>query len=84
MSRNRSPLISKNLPEDIITVDDDELCEDDGFDQTLVGKLWTDNQYNIRVFKQTMAQAWRVEQHCGYTRSEQEPLLVSIQYEEGG
>lgn len=62
MSRSRSPPKSKPLPgEDSITLDDSELSEGDCFDRTLVGKIWTESPFNIRAFKQTMVQAWRLK-----------------------
>lgn len=47
--------------DETITVEADEMCNDDeSFSRTLVGKLWTEGPFNIRAFKQTMIQAWRV------------------------
>ncbi|PNX69173.1 hypothetical protein L195_g064315, partial [Trifolium pratense] len=41
--------------DEAITVEEDEMCKDDeSFFRTLVGKIWTENPYNIRAFKQTM------------------------------
>jgi len=46
--------------EDAITVEEDEISEDDEvFSCTLVGKIWTERPYNARAFKQTIIQAWR-------------------------
>ncbi|MCI11056.1 hypothetical protein A2U01_0032155, partial [Trifolium medium] len=46
--------------DEAITVEEDEICKDDeSFSRTLVGKIWSENPYNIRAFKQTMVQAWR-------------------------
>ncbi|CAJ2671908.1 unnamed protein product [Trifolium pratense] len=46
--------------DEAILVEADEMCNDDeSFSRTLVGKIWTENPYNIRAFKQTMTQAWR-------------------------
>lgn len=44
-----------------ITVEDDVVVEEEPFRRTLVGKIWTDVPYNVRAFKQTMTQAWRLK-----------------------
>ncbi|XP_024642377.1 uncharacterized protein [Medicago truncatula] len=46
---------------EVITVEDDVTVEGEAFGRTLVGKIWTDVPYNIRAFKQTMIQAWRLK-----------------------
>lgn len=58
MERWKEVSLSKE-EEEGITVEDDELFSDEIFRHTLVSKLWTDNSYNVRAFKQTMTQAWR-------------------------
>lgn len=51
---------STDEEDEAIPVEADEMCNDDeSFSRTLVGKLWTENPYNTRAFKQTMLQAWR-------------------------
>jgi interleukin-1 receptor-associated kinase 1 len=48
--------------DDCITVDPEEIGEEDEtFQRTLVGKIWTENPYNVRAFKQTITQAWRLK-----------------------
>jgi len=47
--------------DETITVEVEEICNDDeSFSRTLVRKLWTEGPFNIRAFKQTMIQAWRI------------------------
>lgn len=46
---------------EVIMVEDDVTVEGEAFGRTLVGKIWTDVPYNIRAFKQTMIQAWRLK-----------------------
>lgn len=36
-----------------ITVEEDEVCEEESFNRTLVEMIWTDNPYNGRTFKST-------------------------------
>lgn len=47
--------------EEGLEVDDVIGGVDESFNRTLVGKLWTDTSYNVRAFKQTMIQAWRLK-----------------------
>jgi hypothetical protein len=47
--------------EEGITAEEDVVCADEIFRRTLVGKLWTESSYNVRAFKQTMTQAWRLK-----------------------
>jgi hypothetical protein len=35
--------------------------DDDTFKRSLVGKLWTTNPFNARIFKQVIVQAWRLK-----------------------
>ncbi|KAK2427542.1 hypothetical protein QL285_026115 [Trifolium repens] len=48
--------------EDCITVEAEEICEEEEtFKRSLAGKIWTENPYNVRAFKQTITQAWRLK-----------------------
>jgi hypothetical protein len=50
-----------------------------------VGKIWTENPYNVRAFKQTITQAWRLknsievqdlEKTCFFFVSQQKRMLT--------
>lgn len=43
-----------------ITMEDSDVGEDEIFRRTLAGKLWSDNTYNVRAFKQTIVQSWHL------------------------
>ncbi|MCH96370.1 hypothetical protein A2U01_0017356, partial [Trifolium medium] len=59
MERNNSKRPVEEEDEAIL-VEAEEMCNDDeSFNRTLVGKIWTESPYNVRAFKQTMTQAWR-------------------------
>jgi hypothetical protein len=47
--------------EEGFAIEDDEILEDDTFKRSLVGKLWTTNPFNARIFKQVIVQAWRLK-----------------------
>ncbi|XP_058764208.1 uncharacterized protein LOC131637617 [Vicia villosa] len=47
--------------EEGITAEADEICEEEVFHRTLVGRLWTDNSFNARAFTNTMIGAWRLK-----------------------
>lgn len=47
--------------EEGITVKDSDVSEDEIFRRTLAGKLWSDNPYNVKAFKQTITQSWRLK-----------------------
>lgn len=66
-----------------ITVKEDEVCDGENFNHTLVGKIWTDSPYNVRAFKSTIVQPWRLE-HCGDSRSAKEPIPIPFLYQKGG
>lgn len=44
-----------------ISADEGDVCEGEIFNRTLVGKIWTENPFNIRAFKSTMVLAWCVK-----------------------
>jgi hypothetical protein len=50
-----------NDEEEGFAIEDDEILEDDNFKRSLVGKLWTTNPFNARIFKQVIVQAWRLK-----------------------
>ncbi|WJX41610.1 hypothetical protein P8452_28938 [Trifolium repens] len=52
--------LSKEEEEGIVWEEEDSYGED-LFRRTLAGKLWTDSPFNVRAFKQTMIQAWRLK-----------------------
>ncbi|XP_058726490.1 uncharacterized protein LOC131597843 [Vicia villosa] len=47
--------------EEGITAEADEICEEEVFHRTLVGRLWTNNSFNARAFTNTMIGAWRLQ-----------------------
>ncbi|MCI19443.1 hypothetical protein A2U01_0040599, partial [Trifolium medium] len=52
------------IPDDEIvgvTEDDEEQVEEEVYGRSLAGKLWTDNAYNVRAFKQTIVEFWRLK-----------------------
>lgn len=54
----------KNVPlseeEEGIMVEGEAELGDKNFHRMLVGKLWNNNPFNVKVFKSTMIQAWRL------------------------
>lgn len=44
-----------------IMVEEDDVYEDEVFRWTLAGKLWSDSFYNVKAFKQTITQSWRLK-----------------------
>jgi hypothetical protein len=52
--------LSKEEEEGVVWEEEDSYGED-VFCRTLAAKLWTDLPFNIRAFKQTMIQAWRLK-----------------------
>ncbi|CAK8564243.1 unnamed protein product [Lathyrus sativus] len=59
MDKWKSFQLSKEEEEDI-TIEAEEICEGDIFQRTLVGKLWTDNNFNSRAFTNTIIGAWKL------------------------
>ncbi|XP_058762169.1 uncharacterized protein LOC131635558 [Vicia villosa] len=51
---------SKEEEEGII-VEEEEVCEEESFQRTLAGKLWTESSFNARAFKCTMLSAWKLK-----------------------
>ncbi|XP_045821710.1 uncharacterized protein LOC123914553 [Trifolium pratense] len=47
--------------EEGFAIEGNELVEDDTFNRSLVGKIWTTNSFNARIFKQVIVQAWRLK-----------------------
>lgn len=49
--------------DDIVGVieEDEEPIEEEVYGRSLLGKLWTDNAYNVRAFKQTIVEFWRLK-----------------------
>jgi hypothetical protein len=47
--------------EEGFVVDESVECADETFTRSLVGKLWTNDHYNVRIFKQVITQAWRLK-----------------------
>lgn len=47
--------------EEGFAIEGDEIVEDETINRSLVGKLWTTNSFNVRIFKQVIAQAWRLK-----------------------
>jgi hypothetical protein len=44
-----------------VEAEEEEICGEEIFAKSLVGKLWTDNPFNARIFKQVVTQAWRLK-----------------------
>lgn len=47
--------------EEGFALEETEVSADEVFKNSLVGKLWTTNSFNVRVFKQVIVQAWRLK-----------------------
>lgn len=47
--------------EEGFALEETEVSTDEVFKNSLVGKLWTTNPFNTRVFKQVIVQAWRLK-----------------------
>jgi hypothetical protein len=52
--------LSKEEEDGIEAVESEE-CDEEFFDRSLVGKLWTVDPFNARIFKQVITQAWRLK-----------------------
>ncbi|XP_058782243.1 uncharacterized protein LOC131656565 [Vicia villosa] len=55
----------RNIPlskeeEEGVTAAVDEVCDEEVFQRTLVGKLWTERNFNTRAFTSTMIEAWKL------------------------
>ncbi|MCH85765.1 zinc CCHC-type-like protein [Trifolium medium] len=44
-----------------VTAEDEEPVEEEYYGRSLAGKLWTDNAYNVRAFKQMIVDFWRLK-----------------------
>jgi len=53
--------LTKEEEEDGFVMDDVEICGEEIFTRSLVGKLWTEDSFNSRIFKQVIVQAWRLK-----------------------
>ncbi|XP_058754368.1 uncharacterized protein LOC131627544 [Vicia villosa] len=60
MEKWRSIQLSKEEEEGVV-VAEEEVCEEESFQRTLAGKLWTDSSFNVRAFKSTMISAWKLK-----------------------
>lgn len=60
MDRWKNIPLSKEEEEGVTTVED-EICKEESFQRTLVGKLWTKNSFNARAFTSTMLSSWRLK-----------------------
>ncbi|MCH88312.1 zinc CCHC-type-like protein, partial [Trifolium medium] len=60
MAEWRKLKLSKEEEEGIEAVESEE-CGEEFFDRSLVGKLWTVDPFNVRIFKQVITQAWRLK-----------------------
>jgi interleukin-1 receptor-associated kinase 1 len=62
MEREKQIASTTAEEEDCITVEAEEICEEEEtFKRSLASKTWTENPYNVRAFKQTITQAWRLK-----------------------
>lgn len=55
--------LTKEEEDEGVDAGDIEGFGDDFFANSLVGKLWTENPFNGRIFKQVITQAWRLKNH---------------------
>ena len=55
--------LTKEEEEEGVDAGEVETFGDELFANSLVGKLWTDNPFNARIFKQVITQAWRLKNH---------------------
>lgn len=53
--------LSKEEEEEGFVADGVEECGDEIFANSLVGKLWTTDPFNGRIFKQVIVNAWRLK-----------------------
>lgn len=60
MDRWKDIPLSKEEEEGVIAAEAEEAYVD-VFNRSLVGKLWSDIQFNVRAFKSTMVQLWRLK-----------------------
>ncbi|XP_058746072.1 uncharacterized protein LOC131618942 [Vicia villosa] len=60
MDKWRDISLSKE-EEEGVTAEVEEVCEEEIFQRTLAGKLWTDNHFNTRAFINTMIGAWKLK-----------------------
>ncbi|XP_058749387.1 uncharacterized protein LOC131622377 [Vicia villosa] len=62
MEQWKNVAFSKEEEEGVV-VAEEEVCEEESFQTTLAGRLWMDSSYNVRAFKSTMINAWRLKNH---------------------
>ncbi|XP_058727315.1 uncharacterized protein LOC131598755 [Vicia villosa] len=60
MDKWRSIPFSKKEEEGMV-VAEEEVCEEESFQRTLAGKLWTENSFNAEAFKSTMVSVWKLK-----------------------
>ncbi|PNY16581.1 cysteine desulfurase mitochondrial-like [Trifolium pratense] len=61
MENWKNVALTKEEEEDGFEADGVEVCDEEIFANSLVGKLWTTNPFNGRIFKQVIVQAWRLK-----------------------
>lgn len=54
-------VLTKEEEEEGFEADGVEECSGEIFENALVGKLWTTNHFNGRIFKQVIVKAWRLK-----------------------
>ncbi|CAI8587915.1 unnamed protein product [Vicia faba] len=47
--------------EEGVTTAEEEVCEEETFQITLTGKLWTNNNFNVRAFTSTILSTWKLK-----------------------
>ncbi|CAL5199238.1 unnamed protein product [Lathyrus oleraceus] len=47
--------------EEIVVAVDEEMCEEESFQRTLVGNIWMESSFNAKTFKITMLNAWKLK-----------------------
>lgn len=53
--------LTKEEEDEGFEADEIAICEEESFDKSLVGKLWTTDPFNVRIFKQVIIGAWRLK-----------------------
>ncbi|GAU49944.1 hypothetical protein TSUD_408390 [Trifolium subterraneum] len=53
--------VSLSKEEEEIVAGESVVCSDESFKRSLVGKLWTEDHFNVRIFKQVISQDWSLK-----------------------
>lgn len=61
MEKWKSIPLSKEEEEEGVVAAEEEIYEEESFQRTLKGKLWTESSFNARAFKSTILNAWKLK-----------------------